>query len=101
MIGTCKEDADQGLLDAQFKMHKIAFSNGDQVYDGYTGEYNAEAIEAFFRELSGLTDTEKYEFRLIGFDPSDPAHNFNVLFINTKADDGRFDAIWDEFKFAE
>ena len=100
VLGTCHEDADPDLVDAMRKMNNIAFDEGAQIYDGFTGWYSADGVESFFRELTGLTDADTYEFRLFGFNPDARGEVFTAMFINKKAEDGKFDAVWNEFAFA-
>ncbi|MBQ3900366.1 MAG: hypothetical protein II736_01455, partial [Clostridia bacterium] len=100
VLGMCHEDADPDLVAAMSKMNKIASNDGTFVYGEFSGDYTADGIEAFFREYTGLTDADTYEFRLFNFDPSAPGTPFNAMFINKKAEDGKFDAVWNEFVFS-
>ncbi|MBR6915003.1 MAG: hypothetical protein IKN36_01465, partial [Clostridia bacterium] len=51
--------------------------------------YTAEAVESFFRELTGLTDKDAYEFYAIGFDPEAKGEPFYALFSDKNAPDGK------------
>ncbi|MBQ3900498.1 MAG: right-handed parallel beta-helix repeat-containing protein, partial [Clostridia bacterium] len=99
VIGVCNEDADADLLDALDKMNDIAYGEDENLFSGFNGEYTAAGVEAFFRELTGLTDADTYGFRLFGFDPAGFGQTFRAMFINMKAENGRFDAVWNEFAF--
>ncbi len=100
VLGVCHEDADPDLIAGMEEMNEIAYGEEENVFTGFPGEYTEAGIEAFFRELTGLTDPETYEFLLSGFDPSQSGKLFHAMFINKKAEDGRFDAVWNEFAFA-
>ncbi|MBQ3901238.1 MAG: S-layer homology domain-containing protein, partial [Clostridia bacterium] len=82
-----------GVLDA-------VTATKEEPYTGYTGEYTAEAIEAFFRELTGLTDKDSYGFLLPGFDPNTPGEPFWPMFVDLKNEEGRLDIVWIETVFA-
>ncbi|MBR3423997.1 MAG: hypothetical protein IKG80_05850, partial [Clostridia bacterium] len=80
VLGTCPEDGNSTMKAAYSKLKTVEISDEVPAYDGYEGEYTAEAVENFFRELTGLTDKDAYEFYAIGFDPEARGEAFYALF---------------------
>lgn len=99
VLGTCPEDGNVNLQAAYPKLNTVAISEEVPAYDGFEGEYTAEAVEAFFRDLTGLTDEDAYEFTLIGFDPAAKGEPFFALFSDKNALEGTFDPVWVETAF--
>ncbi|MBQ6678252.1 MAG: hypothetical protein IJM71_09405 [Clostridia bacterium] len=99
VLGTCPEDGNMTMQAAYGKLNETAISDDAPAYEGYEGEYTAEAVESFFRELTGLTDKDAYEFYAIGFDPEAKGEPFYALFSDKNAPDGKFDAVWVETAF--
>ena len=98
VLGICPEDANEDMKDAYRALNSVAAYDGD-TYDGYTGDYSLNEIEAFFRELTGLTDKDAYEFIAVGFDPLAPGQPFFPMFRDKKNEEGRLDVIWNETAF--
>ncbi|MBQ6262251.1 MAG: hypothetical protein IJK58_01905 [Clostridia bacterium] len=99
VLGTCPEDGNPTMKASYVKLNEVAISDDVPAYEGYEGEYTAEAVEDFFRELTGLTDKDEYEFYAIGFDPEAKGEPFYALFSDKNAPDGKFDAVWVETAF--
>ncbi len=98
VLGICPEDANEDMKDAYRALNSVSAFDGD-TYDGYTGDYSLNEIEAFFRELTGLTDKDAYEFIAVGFDPLAPGQPFFPMFRDKKNEEGRLDVIWIETAF--
>ncbi len=99
VLGTCPEDGSQTLQAAYRALKTVEISEETPVYAEYDGEYTAEAVEAFFRELTGLDDAEAYGFYLVGFDPETRGEPFYALFCDKNAPEGHFDPVWIETAF--
>ncbi len=99
VLGIDPDDANQTMKNAYGVLDGVTATK-EEPYTGYTGEYTAEAIEAFFRELTGLTDKDSYGFLLPGFDPNTPGEPFWPMFQDLKNPDGRLDIVWIETVFA-
>ncbi len=99
VLGTCPEDGNQTMQAAYGKLNEVAISEDVPAYEGYEGEYTAEAVESFLRDLTGLTDKDAYEFYAIGFDPEARGEAFYALFSDKNAPDGKFDPVWVETAF--
>ncbi len=99
VMGTCPEDADETMKNVYPQLKTVEISEENPTFTGYTGEYTAEAIEAYFRELTGLSDEDAYGFVAVGFDPETKGESFFPLFFSKNAPDGRFDAVWVETAF--
>lgn len=99
VLGTCPEDGNQTMQAAYSKLKETEISEETPAYEGYEGEYTAEAVESFFRELTGLTDEDAYGFYAVGFDPEAKGEAFYALFYDKHAPDGKFDPIWVETAF--
>ena len=86
------------MRNAYGALNKVATTDGE-IYRGYTGGYNTAEIEAFFRELTGLTDKDAFEFTAVGFDPAIPGKPFYPMFRDLNNEYGKIDVIWVETAF--
>ena len=99
VLGTCPEDGNAEMQAAYSKLKTAEVSEENPAYEGYEGEYTAEAIEEFFRDLTGLTDKDAYGFYAVGFNPEAKGESFYALFCDKNAPDGKFDPVWIETAF--
>ena len=99
VLGTCPEDGNQTMQMAYPQLKTVEISEDVPAYSWEGDEYIAEAVESFFRELTGLSDKDAYEFYAIGFDPDAKGEPFYALFSDKNAPDGKFDAVWVETAF--
>lgn len=94
-LGICPEDRNPEFVDAGRKLNAPNVLE-ERKYYTYGGEFTEEAIEAFFREMTGLSDAKTYPFFITEADlemieAGDP---FYACFVDTLAPDGRADLIW-------
>ncbi len=99
VLGTCPEDGNQTMQMAYPQLKTVEISEDVPSYNWAEIEYTAENVESYFRELTGLTDKDAYEFYAIGFDPDAMGEPFYALFSDKNAPDGKFDAVWVETAF--
>jgi len=88
-LGTCHEEFDEGLLAAAEILDPL--NDTTVVIPG--SAYTPELVEAYFRELTGLTDSDKYGFFVCWFDAEAGAtgNEIGVGFTYKKAPDGRYE----------
>ena len=98
VAGPCPEASNEDMRNAYDALNKVATTDGE-IYRGYTGGYNTAEIEAFFRELTGLTDKDAFEFTAVGFDPAIPGKPFYPMFRDLNNEYGKIDVIWVETAF--
>lgn len=99
VLGTCPEDSDATMKMAYTKLIPYTISAEAPNYEGYEGEYTEEAVKAFFREVTGLTDEDAYDLTLVNFDPETRGEAFYVVFSFKNAPEGKFDPVWIETAF--
>ncbi len=99
VLGTCPEDGNEQMKMAYPKLIPYTVSEEMPTYDGYEGEYTEEAVKAFFREVTGLTDESLYDLTLVFFDPDARGEPFFVVFSDKNAPAGKFDPVWIETAF--
>lgn len=99
VLGTCPEDSDATMKMAYSKLIPFTVSAETPNYEGYEGEYTEEAVKAFFREATGLTDEDTYDLTLVYFDPETRGESFYVVFSYKNAPEGKFDPVWIETAF--
>ncbi|MBR7032595.1 MAG: S-layer homology domain-containing protein [Clostridia bacterium] len=94
-LGICPEDRNPEFVAAGRKLDAPNPLETRKVYV-YDGEFTEAAIEAFFREMTGLTDAETYPFFITEADMTQIAAGepFYASFVDTLAPDGRADLIW-------
>ena len=94
-LGICPEDRNPEFVLAGSKLGVPATLEERKVYD-FDGEFTPEAIEEFFREMTGLSDANTYPFYITGATIAQirAGEPFYPCFVDTKAPDGRADLIW-------
>ena len=94
-LGICPEDRNTEFVLAGRKLNAPAILENRKTYE-FRGAFTADAIEAFFREMTGLVDAKTYPFHITGNDLKAIAAGepFYASFIDTLAPDGRADMIW-------
>ena len=99
VLGTCPEDGNEQMKMAYPKLIPYTVSEEMPNYEGYEGEYTEEAVKAYFREVTGLTDEDAYDLTLVNFDPETRGESFYVVFSDKNAPEGKFDPVWIETAF--
>ena len=94
-LGICPEDRNSEFVEAGRKL-KATLPLEERKHFPYGGEFTEAAIEAFFREMTGLSDAKTYPFHITGASLEEIAAGepFYASFTDTLAPDGRADMIW-------
>lgn len=94
-FGICPEDRNPEFVLAERKFNAPAILENRKNYR-YDGEFTEAAIEAFFRDMTGLSDANTYPFFITGanLDAIAAGEPFYPCFVDTLAPDGRADMIW-------
>ena len=94
-LGICPEDRNTEFVEAERKLNAPRILEERKHY-AYGGEFTEAGIEAFFREMTGLSDAETYPFFITGADLGAIANGepFYPCFVDKFAPDGRADLIW-------